>query len=91
MRDTTIMPRQNSSGSSSSADEEWEVDASGMRVPGNRTPAGDSSASDEEGGEVNGESVREGMRRWGQGVARRGVMWGVGFAIAVLGLWGDGA
>lgn len=87
MRDTTTtMPRQNSG---SSSDEEWEVDASGMRVPGNRTPGG-SSASDEEG-EVNGESVREGMRRWGQGVARRGVVWGVGFAIAVVGLWGDGA
>lgn len=93
MRDATTKRQHSnvSSSSSGAADEEWEVDASGLRggAGGNRTPL--DSGSEEEGGEVNGESVREGMRSWGQGIARRGVVWGVGFAVAVVGLWGDGA
>ena len=57
-----------------SSDEEWEVE-------------GDGSGSGEG---VNGEAVREGMERWRAQMVGRTAVWGVGWAVTVVGLWGDG-
>ena len=60
-----------------------------------RTP--DSSGSDEEwevegggSGGLNGEAVREGMERWRGKMVVRTVVWGVGWLVTVVGMWGDG-
>ncbi|KAI4114466.1 MAG: hypothetical protein LQ338_008002 [Usnochroma carphineum] len=42
-------------------------------------------------GNVNGEVVREGMEGWRVKQAVKAAVWGVGWAMAVVGLWGDGA
>ena len=62
------------SGSESGGEEEWEVEG----------------GKEGEGGGVNGEAVREGMERWRRGQLGRGVVWGVGWVVTVIGLWGDG-
>ncbi|KAL8856478.1 MAG: hypothetical protein Q9178_006948 [Gyalolechia marmorata] len=46
--------------------------------------------ADEEGN-VNGEVVREGMEGWKVRQGIKAGIWGVGWAMAVVGLWGDGA
>lgn len=60
-----------------SSDEEWEVEGSG--------DGGDGGS-----GGVNGEAVREGMERWGGKMLGRTAVWGVGWLVTVVGLWGDG-
>ncbi|KAL8839323.1 MAG: hypothetical protein Q9176_004504 [Flavoplaca citrina] len=45
----------------------------------------------DEEGDVNGEVVREGMEGWKVKQGVKAGIWGVGWAIAVVGLWGDGA
>ncbi|CAL8583629.1 hypothetical protein XPA_009250 [Xanthoria parietina] len=45
--------------------------------------------ADEEG-KVNGEVVREGMEGWKVKQAIKAGVWGAGWVVAVLGLWGDG-
>jgi len=40
-------------------------------------------------GELNGESVREGMERWRGVQVGRTVAFGVGWVVSVVGLWGD--
>ena len=59
-----------------SSDEEWEVE-------GGKGGAGGS-------GGVNGEAVREGMEKWRGKMVGRAVVWGVGWVVTVVGLWGDG-
>ena len=58
-----------------SSDEEWEVEGR------------DRDAS---GGLLNGEAVREGMEKWRGKMAGRMAVWGVGWLVTVVGLWGDG-
>lgn len=45
----------------------------------------------EEGGSVNGEKVEAEMRRERKVQAVRALVIGVGFAMGVVGIWGDGA
>lgn len=45
----------------------------------------------EEGGALNGEVVREGLEGWRIKQGVKAGVWGVGWAVAVVGLWGDGA
>lgn len=67
----------------------------GIGKVGSRTP--DTGSSDEEweveggrsGGGVNGEVVREGMEEWRGRMVERGVVWAVGWAVTVVGIWGD--
>lgn len=40
--------------------------------------------------DVNGEEVREGVERLVVGSATKAVLSGIGFAMAVIGIWGDG-
>lgn len=61
---------------SDSSDEEWEVEG-----------AGGAASS---GGGLNGEAVREGMERWKGKMVGRTAVWGVGWLVTVVGLWGDG-
>lgn len=42
-------------------------------------------------GNVNGEVVREGMNGWRVKQGLKAGVWGLGWAMAVVGLWGDGA
>lgn len=44
-----------------------------------------------EDGNVNGEVVREGMDGWRVKQGIKAGIWGLGWAMAVVGLWGDGA
>ncbi|KAL8945840.1 MAG: hypothetical protein Q9222_007676 [Ikaeria aurantiellina] len=44
-----------------------------------------------EEGDVNGEVVREGMESWRHKQGFKAGIWGLGWAMAVVGLWGDGA
>ncbi|KAL9002406.1 MAG: hypothetical protein Q9188_004654 [Gyalolechia gomerana] len=44
-----------------------------------------------EDGNVNGEVVREGMDGWRAKQGIKAGVWGLGWAVAVVGLWGDGA
>ncbi|KAL8847136.1 MAG: hypothetical protein Q9221_007801 [Calogaya cf. arnoldii] len=44
----------------------------------------------DEEGNVNGEVVREGMEGWKVKQAIKAGIWGVGWVVAVVGLWGDG-
>lgn len=39
---------------------------------------------------VNGEAVREGIERWRARQGWKAAVWGVGWGLAVLGIWGDG-
>lgn len=41
--------------------------------------------------DVNGEVVRGGLENWRRWGLARGALVGVGFAMGVLGIWGDGA
>ena len=43
------------------------------------------------GGEVNGEAVREGMQRWRLGEMVKGGCWAMGWGMATIGIWGDGS
>lgn len=58
-----------------SSDEEWEVEG---EKDGSRS------------GSLNGEAVREGMERWRGKMVGRTAVWGVGWLVTVVGLWGDG-
>ncbi len=58
---------------SESGDEEWEVEGG--------------SVQGEKG--LNGEVVREGMERWRGVQVGRTVVFGVGWVVTVVGLWGD--
>ncbi|KAL9593044.1 MAG: hypothetical protein Q9219_007691 [cf. Caloplaca sp. 3 TL-2023] len=40
---------------------------------------------------VNGEVVREGLEGWRSKQGIKAAVWGIGWAMAVVGLWGDGA
>ena len=42
-------------------------------------------------GNVNGEVVREGMEGWRAKQGWKAGIWGVGWAMAVVGIWGDGS
>ncbi|KAL8920408.1 MAG: hypothetical protein Q9208_006289 [Pyrenodesmia sp. 3 TL-2023] len=42
-------------------------------------------------GNVNGEAVREGMEGWRVKQGVKAAVWGFGWALAVVGIWGDGA
>lgn len=44
-----------------------------------------------EEGNVNGEVVREGMEGWRVKQGIKAGIWGVGWVMAVVGMWGDGA
>ncbi|KAI4159273.1 MAG: hypothetical protein LQ346_009114, partial [Caloplaca aetnensis] len=44
-----------------------------------------------EEGNVNGEVVRQGMEGWRVKQGIKAAVWGFGWALAVVGLWGDGA
>lgn len=39
---------------------------------------------------LNGEAVREGMEKWRGKMVGRTAVWGVGWLVTVVGLWGDG-
>jgi len=41
--------------------------------------------------EANGEAVREEMEAWTFGMAVKTGVWGLGWAMGMMGLWGDGA
>ena len=45
----------------------------------------------DEGEEVNGEEIRERMKGFTMGQVVRTAVAGVGFAMSVVGIWGDGA
>lgn len=60
-----------------SSDEEWEVEGEG----GSRGGSGS--------GGMNGEAVREGMEKWRMKMVEMGAVWGVGWLVTVVGLWGD--
>jgi autophagy-related protein 33 len=49
------------------------------------------SASDEGEEDVNGEELRSTMEGFGLGQSVRLVLAGVGFAVSLVGIWGDGA
>ena len=76
--------------SSASSDEEWEVEASGMRTA---TTKGKDGAAVGEGGEddgnVNGEAVRAAVKKWSSQLTVKTVSYAAGFAVMVVGLWGD--
>lgn len=65
---------------SASGDEEWEV------ADGNGNGGSEAKGK----AELNGEVVREGMERWRGLQVGRAVAFGVGWAVSVVGLWGDG-
>lgn len=65
-----------------SSDEEWEVEGRE-----NRDAGGD---GDGESLLVNGEAVREGMEKWRGKMVGRMAVWGLGWLVTVIGLWGDG-
>lgn len=64
-------------GESTSSDEEWEVET------GEKKSAGSSTV-------LNGEAVRARMEGWKSRMSWKSGIWGLGWAISVLGLWGDG-
>ena len=58
-----------------------------------RTPDSSDEEWEVEGastGGLNGEAVREGMEKWRGKMVGRTVVWGVGWLVTVVGLWGDG-
>ncbi|KAL8632549.1 hypothetical protein Q9189_001701 [Teloschistes chrysophthalmus] len=66
------------------------------RKKGNRAVREGSWTEDEEWmateeGDVNGEVVREGMEGWRVKQAWKAGVWGLGWGMAVVGVWGDGA
>ena len=65
-----------------------EVDESAVLVDGGGSSSGKSESGDEE---VNGEVVRRGVERARAVEAVRTGIWGLGFAMLVVGIWGDGA
>jgi len=66
-----------------------EVDESAVLIgDGGGSVSGKSESGDEE---VNGEVVRRGVERARAVEALRTGIWGVGFAMLVVGIWGDGA
>ncbi|KAM0804203.1 hypothetical protein BDR22DRAFT_960313 [Usnea florida] len=63
---------------------------SGIR---SRTPDSSDEEWEVEGGSaggMNGEAVREGMEKWRGKMLGRTWVWGVGWLVTVVGLWGDG-
>lgn len=40
---------------------------------------------------VNGEVVRDGMEAWRERQVARSAVWGVGWMMTVVGIWGDGS
>ena len=42
-------------------------------------------------GELNGEMVRLGVEGWRNTLAGKALVWGIGWTVAVIGIWGDGA
>lgn len=71
------------------SDEEWEVEASGMRTTTKPTTSGATVGKNEEA--VNGEAVRERVKVLRRGLMAQGISYAVGFSIMVVGIWGDGA
>ena len=71
--------------SSASSDEEWEVEASGMRTT---AKAGEKGGEGDDG-EVNGEAVRAALRKWSGQLVVKTVSFAAGFAVMTVGLWGD--
>lgn len=70
-----------------------EMDESAVMVntPPTTASGGSESGDDEAQAAVNGEVVRRGVKR-GQAVeAARAGIFGLGFLMAVVGVWGDGA
>lgn len=69
--------------------------AHGGRLQGNGTGADSSGEDDWEvegarsGEGLNGEVVRDGMEKWRGRMVGRTVVWGVGWALAMVGIWGD--
>lgn len=58
-----------------------------------RTPDSSDEEWEVEGastGSLNGEAVREGMEKWRGKMVGRTAVWGVGWLVTVVGLWGDG-
>lgn len=69
--------------------EAGEVDESAVLVgDGNGSSSGKSENGDED---VNGEVVRRGVERGRAVEAMRTGIWGLGFVMSVIGIWGDGA
>ena len=76
-------------GADSSGDEEWDLGVSGVAKSGTMGAAGAQSQSQSQA--WNGEAVHEGMERWRKRMGWKSGVWGLGWAMAVVGLWGDGA
>ena len=70
----------------SGSDEEWAVEESGLR--GGVGGMGKGKGMQEE---VNGEAVREGVRVWGRDMLVKTLVWGCGWGMMTVGLWGEGA
>lgn len=77
--------------SSASSDEEWEVEASGMRTATSKGKDGGAvgGAGGEDDGNVNGEAVRAAVKKWSNQLTVKTVSYAAGFAVMVVGLWGD--
>ncbi|KAG8525709.1 uncharacterized protein KY384_000469 [Bacidia gigantensis] len=81
----------NGGSSGASSDEEWEVEASGMRTKSAATKGkGRALTPESEVEDVNGETVKQGIREWSRSTVYKGASWALGFGIMVVGMWGDG-
>ena len=47
-------------------------------------------ADEEQGKDMNGEVVREGVESWKKGLMSRSLYWGLGTFVGLVGIWGDG-
>lgn len=72
-------------GSPGTSDEEWEVET-GQHGPGAKDLSNSSSSS---AAGLNGEVLRDGMDRWRKRMGGKAVVWGLGWVLSVIGLWGD--
>ena len=68
-----------------------ELDESAVMVTPPTTASGGSESGDDEAAHVNGEVVRRGVERGRAVEAARAGIFGLGFFMAVVGVWGDGA
>ncbi|KAL6718678.1 hypothetical protein ACLMJK_002912 [Lecanora helva] len=74
--------REDGGSGESSSDEEWEVENGGSMSR--------SKFAGKNETELNGEVVREAMEKWRKTQAGKAMVWGLGWVVCVVGLWGDG-